>query len=117
MPSVDLRALKAAVSVPRALSLLGWKAKCWNSTRHRGPCVIHASRPGSRIMSVTHSHWYCHKCKVGGDVLDLWMRVRGIYEIVALAVDLCAQAGLDVPYQRFRRPRQPRQPRIREEAR
>ncbi len=116
MPSVNFAAVRAAISVPRALGIIGWRAVSWGSDHHRGPCPIHGSASRSRSMSVCSRVWYCHKCKIGGDVLDLWARLTGVWDWPCVAVDLCRRAGVQVPYQRFRRARAKRARRQQEEA-
>lgn len=97
MPSIDYPALKSLISVPRALKLLDWRP--WKSCGDtgRGGCPIHKGQGGRfSTFTFTSVEWYCHKCKCGGSVLDLWMRVKGL-PLYAAALDLCRAAGVDPP--------------------
>jgi DNA primase len=97
MPSIDYKALKSLIPVPRALALLSWRAYKSGGANSRGPCPVHNGKGGSfSTFTATSVEWYCHKCKRGGSVLDLWMRVKGL-PLYAAALDLCRAAGVEPP--------------------
>jgi hypothetical protein len=52
--------------------------------------------------------WFCHKCKRGGDVIDLAAALMRLAPVEA-AAELCRSLGLAVPYL----PRPERRPRER----
>lgn len=107
MASVDFLEIKAAIPLSWALAALGWRGhSCWGDNR-RGPCLVNGCTNRKRQpMWACNDKWYCHKCRIGGDVLDLWSRVHGL-PLMAACYDLCGAFGMEVPYipRRARRPR------------
>lgn len=110
MAGVDFAVVKAAVPLSEVLRLLGWSPTYKQGKRCRGWCPLHSSDPhGSRIFATNGDQWYCHKCKTGGDQLELYARVRGL-TLYGAAIELCKRVCLPVPWLRgdafhFRRPR------------
>jgi hypothetical protein len=97
MPSIHYPTLKSLISVPRALELLQFRAYKRGGANGRGPCPVHKGSGGRfSTFTFTSVEWYCHKCKRGGSVIDLWMRVKGL-SCYAAALDLCRAAGVDPP--------------------
>lgn len=116
MPSIDFAALKELVSVRRALELLWWRPVRRAGGQLRGPCPVHGSkRPGADTFAAAEREWYCHKCKRGGSVIDLWAGVRSL-PLYEAALDLCRAAGVDPPLLARRGAPPPRPRADREEA-
>lgn len=113
MPSIDYATIKSEVQLMQALRLLGWEPSGWATAQLRGPCPVHHSAGArSRIFAVDliARSWYCHRCRLGGSVLDLWAAVHGL-TLYDAAVHLCRAAQVPVPYlgrSKRRRPRAPR---------
>ncbi|MCI0464548.1 MAG: CHC2 zinc finger domain-containing protein [Gemmataceae bacterium] len=99
-PPIDFSALKREVRIDQVLHLLGWQFHRIKGPQARGPCPIHHSHsPKSTPFAVHYGRqrWYCHICKDGGDVVDLWAKAHGL-DLYAAAVDLCGALGVPVPY-------------------
>ena len=78
-PSIDFRLVKQRVAIVDALKQIGCTCTRVERSGTRGPCPLHrTSDTRSRIFCITGSTWYCHKCKVGGDVLRLWAILHGV---------------------------------------
>lgn len=92
MAFLDIPAIKTEATLARLLDKIGWRPTSSVAGERRGPCPIHASNsPRSRSFAVKGEAWYCHKCKTGGDVIDLWRALHPgpLYEsIVSLVADL-----------------------------
>lgn len=43
---------------------------------YRGPCPFGCHDKTRRCLAVTGYHWYCHRCKQGGDVIDLHAKLN-----------------------------------------
>jgi DNA primase len=100
MPSIDYSAVKTLVTLDRALGILGWRPNQDDGYEWRGYCPKHAL-PNDHSKSFwcrpKAGWWYCHVCKRGGSVIDLYMMVHG-FTVREAAIELCARAGLTVPY-------------------
>ena len=93
MPSLDFDAIKRDIPMDDVLFLLDWHWVWARAPVKRGPCPVHkSSTVQSRSLVITDQVWYCHKCKRGGDVLELYAQVVGkpIYEAT---LELCARLG------------------------
>ena len=100
MPGVDYYAVRSVVSIDDVLNLLSWSPSGGWGEQLRGPCPVHgSSSPDSRTFSVNTAigRYYCHKCKSGGNVIELWAAVNGM-SIYAAAINLCNSLGIDVPW-------------------
>jgi hypothetical protein len=98
MPSIDFETVKRFISVVKALGMWGWRGRVYWWPNHRGQCPLCAGTdPYRPPFWATEERWYCHKCKTGGDVIDLW-RALHIMTWREAAVDLCRSTGLSVPY-------------------
>lgn len=94
---IDYQALRDQVDVERVLSVLGWRTGAREPAGYRGPCPLHEPCPRrSRSLSVGRYRWYCHRCRVGGDALELWYRVRGGSRLDA-AYQMCDALGIAPP--------------------
>lgn len=98
MPLIDMKALKAQVSVLAVLRLINWKPFRTEQTAYRGPCPIHhSSRPQSRSFAATATGFCCHSCGERGDSLRLWMLLTGL-KLYPAALDLCERLHIDPPF-------------------
>lgn len=94
---IDFTEMKRLISVRHALEQTGWSPVWVRGDLCRGPCPVHGSHdPSSRVLAVTSTAWYCHRCHAGGDVIRLWERLHGMTAVEA-ALDLCARFHLRVP--------------------
>jgi CHC2-type zinc finger protein len=95
---IDYRRLRDLVSPLDVLHL----TNCYSGKReragYRGPCPVHRSSSStSRSLSVQGPLWHCHRCRRGGDALELWCLVRGVDHLTG-AYQLCEQLRIDPPY-------------------
>jgi hypothetical protein len=93
---IDFADLRDQVTCHRVLASEGWVATSDRSSTVRGPCPLHRSRSHrSRSLALTGPHWYCHYCKRGGDVIDLWAELHGL-PLLEAAHDLAERFSLRV---------------------
>jgi len=99
MPGVDFSAVQSLVPMARVLELLGFVAIAASPNQLRGACPIHRStskRSRSFSVDLTRGICHCFKCGFAGNQIQLWAAVHGI-TVYEAAVDLCQQAGVEVP--------------------
>jgi DNA primase len=100
MSGLDYRALRAAVSMERVLSLLGFSPARRRGQQLRGPCPIHdPAGVGDRRCFSVHlgrQAFRCFGCGAQGNQLDLWRLVHRL-PLYSAALCLCRQARLDPP--------------------
>lgn len=117
MPSVDIKAVKNAISLRSYLEKLLWAYQTSPTGVRRGDCPADPSyRRAARFFVVTEDVFYCWKCRRGGSVIDLHMLRTG-YAFLQAVKDLCTFMGVKVPYCDRRKQRVPRKPRNGEEGR
>lgn len=100
MPGIDFQVVRAQISMPQVLDLVGFVAKRQSGRQLRGSCPVHGSNsPRSRTFSVNlRTHRYrCFKCGSGGGQLELWAAVQRI-PVYEAAVDLCKRLGIEPPW-------------------
>lgn len=105
MPSVDFAEVKRLISLEEYMTYLGWKACRNEPTACRGACPLHKSEnPKTRCLAVNFHRrvWFCHKCQIGGDVIDLHAGIHNL-DIHAAAVDLCRLFQVSAPENKERR--------------
>ncbi len=74
--SIDLKAVKAAVSLERLLGYYGFKSKMQptrNGSSLVGPCPIHPGDSGNVFkVTLSRNRWVCHNhaCRCRGNQLD-----------------------------------------------
>lgn len=96
--SIDFKLVREICSLRVFLHWQGWVPTHIDGEQLRGPCLFHASsNPKSRSMAVKGTGWYCHKCKMGGDVIDLACKMRLVNPYEA-ALALCAEFKTSVPW-------------------
>jgi putative transposase len=98
-PAIDFAAVRAAITIAQALTLLGCTPRSDHAGQQRGTCPLHASTHGTaRCFSVnTNAHTiHCFKCGRSGKALDLWAAANrlAIYDV---ALDLCQRFNIPLP--------------------
>ncbi len=102
MPYLDLEAIKREIPLQSYLDRIGWKPVWSQSGQSRGPCPVHNSDSRrSRSFAVKDQGWYCHKCKIGGDVLALYVLQHNVSTYDA-ALALCQLFNVPVYHKRTR---------------
>lgn len=99
MPYLDYRFIRLAVPIQNVLNMMGWRRRTLKCGTARGPCPFHSGPlDKSRSFAVNYDtdRWYCHRCKDGGDVIDLYARWKGLGTYEA-AVKLCEERKLTLP--------------------
>jgi len=84
----------------RVLELLGFVAHGVTGEQLRGPCPVHRSQsPRSRSFSVHLARGVCRcfKCGFVGNQIQLWAALNEM-TVYEAAMDLCQQAGVEVPW-------------------
>lgn len=101
MPGIDFARVKAENHILDYLYRSGWKENSRVGTEYRGPCPIHGSscpeRSRTFVVNAQAAEWYCHKCKLGGSVLDLAAYIHGTSIYIA-ALQVCGQLTNPVPF-------------------
>lgn len=99
MPGIDFKAIRNTISIADVLDKIGWRGRTCYSGETRGPCPIHGQRSArsrSFAVDLKRSVWFCHGCKRGGDVIDLWAALHGLATYEA-ALQLCESFMVHVP--------------------
>ena len=88
-----LRAAKEQVPVARLADDLGAELR-----GTRGRCPIHGGR-NREAFSIRPDvgRWHCFRCNEGGDVLDLYVKARGYYDLKAALTDLAGEYNVQAP--------------------
>lgn len=100
MPGVDYSEVQSRVPIASVLELAGFVGRSVPGDQVRGPCPVHCSRsPRSRSFSVHLGRdvCQCFQCGFAGNQIQLWAAVQGI-TVYEAAIDLCRQAGVEVPW-------------------
>jgi DNA primase len=100
MPGVDYRAVQSRVPMAQVLDWLEFVACGVRGEQLRGPCPVHRSQfPRSRSFSVHLAREVCRcfRCGFAGNQIQLWA-ARKDMTVYEAAVDLCRQAGVEVPW-------------------
>ncbi len=88
-------AVKEEVSVARLADDLGAELRGTDKGM-RGLCPIHGGR-NRQSFAVYGDRWHCYRCSEGGDVLDLYVKARGYYDVAAALTDLAGEYGVQAP--------------------
>lgn len=111
MASIDYVALKQQYTVAQVL------AQVWGITALRrdrggshGRCPMCGHSPRSDTLSWTEREWYCHRCCVGGSIIDLYARVFRVAVYDAARELSCRMGGRPPWTHRRAANRQPRRP-------
>jgi DNA primase len=100
MPGVHYGLVQSRVPMAKVLELLRFVAHGSRGDQLRGPCPVHHSEsPRSRSFSVHLGRDVCRcfKCGFVGNQIQLWAASKGM-TVYEAAVDLCRQAGVEVPW-------------------
>ncbi len=94
---IDFVAVRQLVPLRTVLGRCGVELHREGRATLRGGCPIHgSSSQRSRSLAVTGDEWYCHHCRIGGDVTDLWRALTGL-PLIQAAADLCQTFGVPLP--------------------
>ena len=100
MPALDYAALRREIPIHCILELIDFQLSSRRGTQWRGQCPL----PGhpltnkcdaSFCVNVQRNIYYCHRCKTGGNQLELWTAIVP-FEIHDAAVDLCQKLHIDI---------------------
>lgn len=73
---IDFRQIRLQIYPITLLIAAGWTYRFRRGDYYRGSCPIHRSTHStSRCLAIKGEYWYCHKCKNGGDVIELAARL------------------------------------------
>jgi DNA primase len=100
MPGIDFDKLRREIPMEDVLQLFGFEPSHRRGDQWSGRCPLHSSSPGpSRKFSVNVAtrRYYCHKCRRGGNQIELWAAFTGL-SLHPAAVDLCQALGRPVPW-------------------
>ena len=100
MPGVNYPRVCELAPMTKVLDWIGFEPRGTRGDQLHGPCPVHGSRsPRSRVFSVEAASGvcFCRKCGFTGNQIQLWERLTGLSRYRA-AIDLCRQAGVDVPW-------------------
>jgi DNA primase len=100
MPSINYGALRRKVPIRRVLELVNFQPSSRRGDQWRGACPLpqHPAtekRDPTFSVNIQRNIYYCHRCKTGGNQLELWAAMIhcGIYDA---AVDLCHKLHIDI---------------------
>ena len=100
MSGVHYKTVPWRVPMARVLELLGFVAQDVTGEQLRGPGPVHRSQsPRSRSFSVhlAREVCCCFRCGFAGNQIQLWAVLKNM-TVYEAAVDLCKQAGVEVPW-------------------
>jgi hypothetical protein len=64
----------------------------------RGPCPVHqGTNPQSFAIYTKESRWWCYRCSMGGDVIDLCELVERHADTWTAMISLSQQFGVELP--------------------
>jgi DNA primase len=100
MSSLDYAALRREIPIHRILELIDFQPSSRRGDQWRGVCPLPKHRvTGKRdptfSVNVQRNIYYCHRCKTGGNHLDLWTAIVEC-EIHDAAVELCQKLHIDI---------------------
>jgi DNA primase len=90
-----LNAVKEQVPVARLANDLGSELR-ETGKGMRGLCPIHGGR-NRQSFAVYGERWHCFRCNESGDVLHLYVKARGYYDVKAALIDLAGTYGIEAP--------------------
>jgi transposase len=99
LPPLHFAQLREQVRISQVLEHMGWQRQSARGAQWRGPCPLHEQNDAtSRCFTVQAERnvYCCHRCGSEGNVLDLWIALRG-KPILAAAWDLVETFGLEPP--------------------
>jgi len=101
MPNLDYRALRAQLPIQAVLELLNYVPQQIRGDQWRGPCPLHGERAQNRsescfAVNVRKQVFFCHRCRRGGNQLDLWAAATQL-PLYQAALGLCQRLRLAPP--------------------
>ena len=99
MPSVDFRAVRAAIPIAKVLDLVGFETKEASGDQVRGGCPVHGSsslKSRSFSVNLVKNTYRCFHCGSQGNQLDLWAAAAKtpLYEAT---IALCETLKVEAP--------------------
>lgn len=113
MPNLDYRALRAQIPIQAVLELMNYVPLRIRGDQWRGPCPLHGDSAQNLsescfAVNVRKHVFFCHRCRRGGNQLDLWAAATQL-PLYQAALDLCQRLRLDPPLlPSIRNPKTPR---------
>lgn len=97
---IDFPELKRRIPFENILLGCGFLVNFRRGDQVRGPCVIHGSKPTSRVFSADLGRgiWQCFKCHKTGGWLEFYMEYRGVSSPFAAAKMLGKVFNIEVPW-------------------
>ena len=100
MPSIDYAALRGQVSICQILNVIAYQPSSRRGDQWRGPCPLPGHPPAQKhdrafTVHVQRNIYYCHRCRSGGNQLDLWVALSR-HELHEAVIDLCHKLQLDL---------------------
>lgn len=99
LPPLNFAKLREMVSITQVLEHVNWHPRTQRGDQWRGGCPLHEETDAkSQAFAVEkqNSLYCCHRCGSQGNVLDLWIALRG-KPILAAGWDLVETFGLEPP--------------------
>jgi DNA primase len=99
MPGIDYRRLRAEVSMPQVLKLIGFQPTSRRGDQLRGKCPLPACRSfAARRFSVhlARGIFQCFACGAAGNQLDLWAVLHDL-PLHQAAQSLCHHLDRPIP--------------------
>lgn len=91
-------AIKDAVPVERYAADVVPSLKQVSKTQLRGRCPIHEGENASAfVVFLDTQRWYCHRCRLGGDVLDLSEMAERHGDTWTAMLSLAQRYGVELP--------------------
>lgn len=98
MPAIDYARVREQVSLRQVLNLIHYQAHRWFAGRCYGPCPMACSTyPRCCSFEFSRNLWMCHRCKRGGNQLDLYAHWSDMGLFVATR-HLCDHLGIELPW-------------------
>jgi len=90
--------IKDAVPVERYAADVAPSLRKVSKTRMRGCCPIHeGENPTAFVVYLDTNRWHCHRCNIGGDVLDLCELVEKHAETWTAMLSLAQRYSVELP--------------------
>lgn len=99
LPPLNFARLREMVSITQVLEQVNWQPRKRRADQWRGNCPLHEetdAKSEAFAIQTQKSVYCCHRCGSAGNVLDLWVALRG-KPILAAAWDLVETFGLEPP--------------------
>jgi DNA primase len=100
MPGVDFDGIRSAVSMSQVLELIGFQPTSRRGPQLRGACPLHESssrRSRSFSVNLASNRFYCFRCRMRGNQIELWAAVRKA-TVYAASVELCDRLRIEIPW-------------------